>query len=279
MLLPFGMTDSKGVFDLAGAVPGKYYLTAAVPPDPNVRTTPPPQPQFGMVSIEVGEGHLEGVQFAATSGFSVTGKITLENRPDSDPDLAKLRVEFIPEPWVQGVPSLNWNPTFSPNGEFTFRTLQQGEFFPVVTGLPANSYTKTVRMGTKDLMLTPLHVDGPLEGRIEVLVGTDAATVSGRVLDERSEPSVNVKVVLIPDAPNRRRWDLYKNTTTDQSGNFTIRLVAPGDYKMFAWEEADDNIWTMPEFLRVDEGRGKPIHVGSSASEKLDVSVIPAKRR
>jgi hypothetical protein len=134
-------------------------------------------------------------------------------------------------------------------------------------------------MGIKDLMLTPLHVDGPVEGRMEVVVGTDAATLSGRVLDERSEPSVNVKVALVPDEPSRRRWDLYKNATTDQSGSFVIRVIAPGDYKVFAWEEADDNIWTMSDFLRADEGRGKPIHIGSSGNEKLDVSVIPAKRR
>ena len=112
-----------------------------------------------------------------------------------------------------------------------------------------------------------------------MVVGTDAATLSGRVFDEHSEPSVNVKVALIPDNPLRRRWDLYKSTTTDQAGNFTLRLVAPGDYKVFAWEEADDNIWTMSDFLREDEGRGKAIHIGSAASEKIDVPVIPAKRR
>jgi hypothetical protein len=250
-----------------------------VPPDPNIRTTPLPQPQFGLLSIEVGEGHLEGVSISATPGFPVSGKITLENRPDSDPDLANVHVELTPDPWSQGIPTLNWNPTFSANGEFTFRTVQQGDFFPVVTGLPANRYTKSIRMGIRDLMLTPLHVDGRMDGRIEVVVGTDAATLSGRVFDDRSEPSVNVKVALVPDAPLRRRWDLYRSATTDQSGTFTIRLVAPGDYKVFAWEEADDNIWTMPDFLREDEGRGKPIHIGSAAIEKIDVPVIPAKRR
>jgi len=90
---------------------------------------------------------------------------------------------------------------------------------------------------------------------------------------------VNVKVALVPDAPLRRRWDLYKSTTTDQSGNFSIRMVAPGDYKVFAWEEADDNIWTMSDFLREDEARGRSIHIGSSANEKMDIAVIPAKRR
>jgi len=279
MLLPVGLADTKGVFDLAGAVPGKYYLTAVVPADSNIRTTPPPQPQYGVVPIEIGEGHLEGITITATPGFQVSGRILLENRLDTDPALAKIRVELTPDPWVLGVPSLNWNPSFAPNGVFGFRTVQQGDFFPVVTGLPANSYTKSIRMGTKDLMLTPLHVDGPLEGSMEVVIGTDAATVSGQVRDDRSEPSVNVKVVLVPEPPLRRRWDLYKTITTDQFGNFTLRTVAPGDYKIFAWEDADDNIWTTPEFLREDEGRGKLIRIGTAANEKLDVIVIPAKRR
>jgi hypothetical protein len=279
MLLPFGTTDSKGSFDLAGAVPGKYTLTAVVPADPNVRTTPPPQPQVGMATIEVGEGHLEGVTLNATPGFPVSGRITMEGRPDSDPALAKVRVELTPEARGQGTPNVNWNPTFTPNGEFTFRTLQQGDFFPLVTGLPANSYTKSIHIGTRDLLLIPLHVDGPIDGKIEVLIGTDASTLSGRAFDQRSDPAVNVKVVLIPDAPLRRRWDLYKSTTTDQTGSFTLRTVAPGDYKLFAWESVDDNLWTVPEFLREDEGRGKPVHIGPSSSEKLDVPVIPEKRR
>jgi hypothetical protein len=279
MVVPTGFADSKGVFDLAGAVPGKYFLTALVPPDPNVRTTPPPQPQFGVTSIEVGEQDLEGASLSATSGYLVSGRISMENRSDSDPDLSKLHLELTPEPWVQGFPSLNANPSFSPNGEFSFRTLQQGDFLPQVTGLPSYAYTKSIQMGTKDLLLTPLHVDSQLEGRIEALVGTDASTLAGRVLDDHSDPAVNVKVVLVPDTPLRRRWDLYKSTATDSSGSFTMKTIAPGDYKVFAWEEADDNIWTTADFLRVDEGRGKAIHIGSSASEKVDVSVIPAKRR
>jgi hypothetical protein len=138
---------------------------------------------------------------------------------------------------------------------------------------------KSIRMGSRDLLLNPLHVDGQMEGRIEVVVGTDASTLNGRVLDERKEPALNVKVVLVPDAPLRRRWDLYKNVTTDQLGNFTIRSVPPGDYKVFAWEDVSDNIWTLAEFLKDDEARGKPIHIGSSSREQIDLAVIPERKR
>ena len=83
----------------------------------------------------------------------------------------------------------------------------------------------------------------------------------------------------MPDEPLRRRWDLYKAQRPISPGSFNIRLVAPGDYrKVFAWEEADDNIWTMSDF-RVRMKVGPAGRIGSSANEKLDITVIPAKRR
>jgi hypothetical protein len=279
MLLPTGTADTKGAFDLAGAVPGKYYLTALVPPDPNIRSTPPPQPQFGVISIEVGEQDLEGVSITAVPLYLVAGKVTMENRLESDPDLTKLTVDFTPEPWVGGFPNFNYAATVTANGGFSTNQLRQGDFWPAVTNLPSYAYMKSIRMGARDLLLNPLRVDGQMEGRIDVVVGTDASTLSGHVADERQEPALNVKVVLVPDAPLRRRWDLYKTTATDQSGNFNIRSIAPGDYKVFAWEDVSDNIWTLADFLKGEEARGKTIHIGSSSNEKIEVTAIPDRKR
>ncbi|HLQ75823.1 MAG TPA: carboxypeptidase-like regulatory domain-containing protein [Terriglobia bacterium] len=280
MIFPTSGADSNGAFDLAGAFPGKYYLTVTIPPDPNIRTNPQPPPQFGYTLIEVGEKDLEGLSVTATPPVGFSGKISIEGRSDNDPALAAIRVDFTPEPYIQGSPPVNPNATFTATGEFTVRALPQWDFYPAITtGLPANGYVKSVRMAGKDLLLTPLHVDGQIDGKMEVIIGIDASTLTGRVLDERQEPSVNVKVALIPDAPLRRRWDLYKVTATDTAGNFTLRTVPPGDYKVFAWEQADDNIWTVPEFLNADEGRGKSIHIGPSANEKVEFTVIPSRRR
>jgi hypothetical protein len=278
MLTPVGLTDADGAFDLGGAVPGKYYLVALVPPDPNIRTTPPPQPQVGVLSIEVGESDLDGVSMVVSAPFLITGKVSMENRQESDPDLAKLSVDFTPEPYVQGFPNLNSTATVFPNGGFSTNSLRQGDFFPQVNGLPPYAYTKSIRIGARDLMLNPLRVDNQMEGRVEIILGTDPATLTGHVVDDRQQPAQNVKVALVPDAPLRRRWDLYKSGATDQSGNFTFRGIPPGDYEVFAWEQVDDNIWTIPEFLRNDEGRGKPVHIGSSANEKTEMNVIPAPK-
>ena len=159
--------------------------------------------------------------------------------------------------------------------------MQQGDFFPAVTGTSGEWLHEIHSNGNKgpDAELRFMWMVQS-DGRIEVVVGTDAATLGGHVLDERSEPSVNVKVALVPDAPLRRRWDLYKSTTTDQSGNFTIRTGCARRLQSFCMGRRPTTIsGRCPISSASDEGRGKAIHIGSSASEKIDVPVIPAKRR
>src|SRR6185369_13386460 len=112
-LVPSGSSDASGIFDLAGAVPGKYYLTATVPPDSNVRTTPPPLAQFGYTLIEVGEKDLEGVMLTTAPGYPVSGKLSIESKAENDPDVAKLRFELTREPNILGFPNPNPNPKFS----------------------------------------------------------------------------------------------------------------------------------------------------------------------
>jgi hypothetical protein len=97
-------------------------------------------------------------------------------------------------------------------------------------------------------------------------------------VNDRQETSSNVKVALVPDGPLRRRGDLYKSTATDGSGSFRITGVAPGDYRLFAWEEVDDGAWRDPEFLRQDETRGKSVRVSALRTENVSVVVIPARR-
>jgi hypothetical protein len=50
------------------------------------------------------------------------------------------------------------------------------------------------------------------------------------------------------------------------SGNFTINGVAPGDYKLFAWEYVAANAWMNAEYLAPFENRGQAISVGGGAS-------------
>ena len=80
--------------------------------------------------------------------------------------------------------------------------------------------------------------------------------------------------MLIPNA--RNRTDLYKTAASDQNGKFNLTNVAPGDYKLFAWESIPSGAYSDAAYLRPFEDKGKPITVGKSASIPVQMNVIPA---
>ena len=88
------------------------------------------------------------------------------------------------------------------------------------------------------------------------------------------QPVPGVQAVLVPDG-KRDRADLYKNSTTDQSGQFTIVGITPGNYKVFAWDGLEPFRYFDPDFMRTHEAKGKSILVGESATVTTNIQVIP----
>ena len=73
-------------------------------------------------------------------------------------------------------------------------------------------------------------------GEIQVIVNTNGGKVQGSVIDAKQKPAASARIVLVPPESRRQNLQLYKVALTDNSGNFTITGIAPGDYKLFAWE-------------------------------------------
>jgi hypothetical protein len=86
-------------------------------------------------------------------------------------------------------------------------------------------------------------------------------------------------MALVPDLPLRRRTDLYRTTTTDISGQFRLLGIAPGSYKAFAWEEVDRDIWQNPEFMQINESRGRPVEIREGSQAGIELTAIPPARR
>jgi hypothetical protein len=83
-----------------------------------------------------------------------------------------------------------------------------------------------------------------------------------------------VQVVLVPNQ-NRDRADLFK-ADTDQSGRYNMRDIAPGDYKLFAWEALDGSEYFDSDFLKQYEVLGNAVHVDVSAKMTMAARVIAA---
>jgi hypothetical protein len=52
--------------------------------------------------------------------------------------------------------------------------------------------------------------------------------------------------------------------------------VVPGDYKAFAWENVEIGAWQDPDFMRMYEDRGKPVHIPESGAASSELRLITA---
>jgi hypothetical protein len=148
------------------------------------------------------------------------------------------------------------------NGGLEFQEVGVGRY---VVGVKDSArdrfYLKSVRYGnaeSSDGSFTLIPDGGPLV----VVLSARGARVTGAVLRGRS--AVTARVLLIPDTDDAaRRENLSRSAVFDQNGIFTIKAIAPGSYKLYAFESVPDDIWLVPDFLKEVESFG----VGLKAAE------------
>jgi hypothetical protein len=110
---------------------------------------------------------------------------------------------------------------------------------------------------------------------LQIQIASDGGRVTGAVYDRSSTPLPNSEVILVPISVSRFRFDRYRTAVTGDDGQFSIRGIAPGDYKLFAWENLEPNAHLNVEFLRPYESMGTAVHIEPNKSETVSVRAIP----
>jgi hypothetical protein len=173
-------------------------------------------------------------------------------------------------------PSSLLNPPAS-DGSFVFPNLLPATYKVLLqAGLPANMYIADIRQAGKSLYAdASLTVTGESAAPVEVIVSTGASQIQGTVRHNTGAPVV-ASVTLVPQINRRQNPMLYKRTTSTANGEFMLRGIAPGEYKIFAWESilsgADENA----EFLSKYENLGKSITITTgTALNDVQINLIP----
>jgi protocatechuate 3,4-dioxygenase beta subunit len=273
-----GSPVRNGVFDVEVPMPGRYVLIARAPgPDSTLR---------GFREIEVRDTDLRNVRISVVGEFDISGTVAVEgNRTSANAIRDGLLVNLYP---LSLETPLQDPVKPSPlNGSFTLESVTAGDYrvevLPVLTVPPStllppdleNAFVKSVRLDGKDILNGGLQVDSPIRGSMQIVVSLNGGTIEGRVLDD-GKPVANVNAVIVPNAARRRRGDLYKYVLTDDDGHFQITGVAPGDYKVFAFERVEVGAWQDPDFIRLHEERGKAVRVEESGRVMTEIELTPA---
>jgi hypothetical protein len=217
--------------------------------------------------IEVRDSDVEA-SLDLRPSFSLSGRIIVEpaqGRPAPDASsLVRLRLDYP----IANPPQLSAAATA--DGSFVFKAVPGGDYrvlAPLSPALP-NTYVESFRLGDTDVLNGRLRLDRPPEGQMQIIIGTNPGTLRGRVVDNKQQPITAATVVLLPDVAQRLlRTDLYKVTSTDQTGRFELEALPPGDYRLFAWQDVADEAWQDPAFMRAYEQMGSAVRIVEGARQ------------
>jgi hypothetical protein len=136
---------------------------------------------------------------------------------------------------------------------------------------------KSIRVGTEDALESGVNLTRGAAGPIEIVLASNGGQIDGTVLNAQQQPAAGSTVVLVPESHLREQSRLYKNVVADSTGHFSIKGIAPGEYKLFAWEEVEYGAYEDPDFLKMFEKLGESFSIHEGSKENAQLKAIPAE--
>jgi hypothetical protein len=276
---------TTGTFELSNVNPGQYTIVATV------TDTTTPSDRTGLASrtvssatlpVNIAGADLENLVLTLIPSSPLSGQVSVLGITNTQP--SAIRIQFRPSLNSVSANTIGMNspqgfglnmpqvPVPSADGTFRVEAMTPGEY-RIAAILPQDFYVKDATFNQDDVLNQPFAFSGKDNGKLEIVVSPGAAQITGTSLDEKSSPASGISMVLIPDQ-HRDRIELFRNTTTDSNGKFTLRGIPPGNYKLFAWDSMEQFAWFDPDVLAKFESQGKPLQVTEASNQSIDMRIL-----
>jgi hypothetical protein len=184
------------------------------------------------------------------------------------------------------------------DGTFEIKNVRSSSSTVAVSGLTEGLYIKSATFGRSNAMSDSLPDPGEIRPALasngvllpmtpgQILISPDskdspdivisAATggLKGTVTSAAGKPFPSARVVLAPEEKFRGIRPLFKVTTSDQSGEFSIHGIPPGSYTLFVWDVIDTGAYFNREFMRPYEASGVPVVIEPKVESVVHAQVI-----
>lgn len=259
------MPGPTGKFVIRGVQPGAYDVVAHY-------FTPELQMSLH-APVDVTNTNVEVGTLSFTPGPAVTG--TVRGEGETAPALDGLMVYLRPAQPQQMMMS-SAMATVKPDGTFTMKNALRAKAWVTMARLPDGYYLKSARHGEVDLLADTFDLSTADNAALELVLSPKAAQVQGKVVDAKGLPANAATVVLIPvSEEKRKRQDLWSRVQTDQTGGFSFKSRAPGEYYLLAAMDLEFGEEADPDFLKTLDGRAEKIELKESAMETKQLK-LPA---
>ena len=274
--IPLGETNSgsSSAFDIDGIVPGVYRMIVSVDeknPDGGSGYA------IGHTIVEVRDRDVTGIQLNISPTVRVNGNVSIDGHSPGKTNV-KISVQaddaMIRVPVYQGLAARAVSAN-ERDGSFMIPSVGLGHFRLQVAGrLPPEIYISDIRLGGRSVYESGFDVTSEPLGTFQVVLSSGAGAAQGIVEDASGKPLADATVVLVPDPQHRQNRSMYGTAVSNASGHFTIQGIAPGVYKLFAWEEITDGAYLNSRFLEQYESRGKSINVVPASAASATITAI-----
>src|ERR1022692_3509397 len=256
-----GVNDPDGKFELQGVSPGSYILTAA--------STVGGRNCSARLPIQVGAADLEGIELHLLPPMEIAGQIRIEGKTSDKLSRLNIALESGGRR-AQSMASLG----AKEDGSFVLQGLEPA-VYQVSAEAPEELYLKAVRWGDRDVMQSGLDLtQGAAESRLVVVMSANGGQIDGEVEDDQSAPVVAATVTLVPSGAPLSK-SLFKSALTSPAGRFHMQGIAPGSYKLFAWEAVDINeLMYNPDFLKPHDSQAQSIEISEGSKESVQLKLI-----
>ena len=254
------MLDAKGNFTFRDVRPGDYTVSAMMWGD---------EPKSAHAQVTVANSNVEGLQLAFGTNPDISGSVRVEGAGE----WIKQAVSVSLRPDSEGIMSFGGGSgEVKEDGTFKLKNVPLEKMRLDLWPMPEGYYLKTIRAGNTESDDRTLDISEGVPGELTIILCDKAASITGSVKDHEQKPATSGMVMAVPE--NRKRWDLFYTASPDQNGQYTLKNMHPGSYKLFAVDNAEWGQDQDPDFLKTIEDKGETIAVKESAKSTKDLVLI-----
>jgi hypothetical protein len=259
-----GRVLADGSFAINNVPPGRYLLRAF--------GGDPAALQFSTLPVTVNGADIADLSVVLSPGATISGIVTFSTT-STPPDLTQFR---IVAPAVDPSGSIGPQSTarIDRDGRFTLTGLAAGGHLLRAGGNTRGWMLKSVTAGGRNITDAPIDVRGGESIANVTVVFTDQVSeLTGLVTGDHGAPAPEVTVLAFSTDASfwRPQSRQIAATRPDQTGQYRIRTLPPGEYYVVTVDPAEQGEWFEPSYLdahrsgaarvTLSEGDTKTLHI------------------
>jgi hypothetical protein len=226
-----------GSFDFDGTPPGRY--CAVYRGTDELR--PGQTTSFAATPVTVIDRDVDGVQLTPSAPKSMRGVIEVEPG-------AQVRMPtqvYLFSAISYSLPPLQAK-VDAATGRFEFSGVLAARY--TWRASSAGGFVRSVRLGTRDVTTGAFEYFGDSES-LTIRIAAARGELRGKITSGAVSGQQKYTITAAPTGAFAARRDLSTTTSTLENGEFQIHGLAPGTYRVYAWESPDYGWIDVPEFL------------------------------